>query len=47
MNTTLLDVPVADTSLEALVDTSDALVLRTLEAAEMIHVGGGYCAADY
>jgi len=31
---------------EVTVETG-ALELRTLEGAEMIHVGGGYCAADY
>lgn len=29
------------------VEAPEELVLRPLEGAEMIHVGGGYCAADY
>jgi hypothetical protein len=39
------DVQLEDATMKTL-ETS-GLQLRALESAEMIHVGGGYCAADY
>lgn len=47
MNTTETNVQVADKSSAAPITSAEVLALRTLDGAEMIYVGGGYCAADY
>jgi hypothetical protein len=36
-----------EVQVEEVIHEVPELTLRTLDGAEMIHVGGGYCAADY